>query len=283
MKILNRLALLGVVAAITFSCDPEGPFDIHDNPANLAPFVSIDLQTDDLIDFTNPSDTYSFMLMAPGSNIASYNLQVASSSQEDTVDLLVVNNFPEEVTVTFEQIASAFGVPTSAFSPGDQFTFLGTITDNNGRVGVYTDLNGDARGEGIMQGLRHLAFIFCPFNAAEAVGTYDVTSLGFGEFFGEMNLVREVVAGPGENQITIVGGAYPTVGSTDLIVDVNPENGVASLGGDGTAFSAAAGAFDTDNYGSVSGFVFSCVGAINLTVDFDAYAGNAHPVVLQKQ
>ena len=212
MKILSKIALLGVVATTTFSCDPEGPFNIHDNAANLAPFVSIDMESDDLIDFTNPSDTYSFTLMAPGNNIASYNLRVTSSSQEDTVDLLVVNNFPQEVTITFEQIASAFGGSTADFAPGDEITFLGIVTDTDGDVGVFSDLNGDARGEGIMQGLRHRAFIFCPFNAAEAVGTYDVTSLGFGEFFGETNLVREVVAGPGENQITIVGGAYPTVG-----------------------------------------------------------------------
>lgn len=283
MKILNKFILLGIVAAISFSCEPDGPFDIHDNPANLAPFVSIDVQSDDLIDFTNPSDTYSFTLMAPGNNIASYNLRVASSSQEDTVDLLTINEFPQEVTVTFEQIASAFSASTADFSPGDEITFLGVVTDTDGDVGVFDDLNGDARGEGIMQALRHRAFIFCPFNSDEVGGMYEVTSLGFGEFFGETNLVREVVAGPDENQITIIGGAYPTVGGTDLIVDVDPANGVASLGGDGTAFSADAGAFDTDSYGTVSGFVFSCVGSISLTLDFDTYAGNAHAVVLQKQ
>ena len=265
------------------SCEQEGPFTVHEDPANFAPFVSIDVESD-LIDFTNPGSMYQFTLTAPGNNVASYDLQVTSTSLTDTVDLLTVTEFPQDVMVTFEEIATAFGAQTADFSPGDQITFLATVTDQNGREGTYSNLNSDARGPGIMQGLRHSAFIFCPFNAAEAAGTYEVLEIGFADDLPEPVATREVVAGPGENQITIVGGEYPSLGSGDLIVDIDPANGVASLGGEGTtAFSADAGAFATDNYGSVSGFVFSCVGAINLTVDFDAFAGNAHSFVLQKQ
>lgn len=283
MKIFNYWSLLLLLVVGLSACEKENElFTLHEDPNNYAPLVTVERETN-LIDYAADNPTYTFMLDDPADIVTTYDLQVTSTAIPDTVDLLSVNTFPSEVSVTLSEVANAFGATVADFAPGDEITFLATTTGSNGYSITADDLNGDAFNTGIMQGLRHSVLIFCPFNVADAVGTYDVTSLGFGEFFGETATTREVVAGPGENQITIVGGAYPAVGSDDLVLDIDPSNGVASLGASGTAFSAAAGAFDTDNYGSANGFAFSCAGTITLTLDFDAYAGNAHDFNLVKQ
>ncbi|MEX0312994.1 MAG: hypothetical protein AB3N18_02375 [Allomuricauda sp.] len=126
--------------------------------------------------------------------------------------------------------------------------------------------------------------ILCPtVDFALLPGTYDVTNLGFAGFFGETDFVREVVAGPGANQITIIDGEWPSAGSQDLVLDIDPTTGAVSLGEVAIAFDAAAGAFATDNWGSATGFVFTCTGNIVLVMDFDAFSGNAHPFELSKQ
>lgn len=148
--------------------------------------------------------------------------------------------------------------------------------------GISADLAGES---GYKQAFQFDFVILCPEVDLNAlVGTYDVTALGFAGFFGETNFVREVILGPGSNQLTIVNGAYPAVAGEDLIINIDPDTSALSLGESALAFSADAGAFDTDNYGTgTSGFVFSCIGRIAIKLDFDTYAGNVHDFVLDKQ
>lgn len=162
---------------------------------------------------------------------------------------------------------------------------------------IYTNADGDsflAGGQnstddlldeaGYRQAFEFSFVILCPsVDFALLPGTYDVTNLGFAGFFGETDFVREVVAGPGANQITIIDGEFPAVGSDDLVLDIDPTTGAVSLGATGIAFDAAQGAFATDNYGAATGFVFTCTGNIVLVMDFDAFAGNLHPFELSKQ
>ncbi|MGW9687293.1 hypothetical protein [Flagellimonas sp. 2504JD1-5] len=137
---------------------------------------------------------------------------------------------------------------------------------------------------GYRQAFEFSFVILCPSVDFSALpGTYDVTNLGFAGFFGETDFVREVVAGPGANQITIIGGEWPSAGSRDLVLDINPTTGAVSLGEVAIAFDAAFGAFATDNWGSATGFVFTCTGNIVLVMDFDTFSGNAHPFELSKQ
>ena len=95
----------------------------------------------------------------------------------------------------------------------------------------------------------------------------------FDAFFGEQPSTREVVAGPGENQLTIIGGAVPLDNADDLILNINPETGVVSYGGpeDAIHFNT----FGPGVYGDdVRGFVFSCVGSIDLVITSPGFISN---------
>jgi len=96
---------------------------------------------------------------------------------------------------------------------------------------------------------------------------YDVTQnlLARGLGLTDGNPVREVIAGPGANQITVVGGSVGFAGGEDLVVDVDTSNGVLSLGlnaagAPGLAFPASVIGFPSD-YDTFSdgGIAFACL------------------------
>ena len=246
---------------------------------------------------------YNFSLEDANSNVAMYDLDMyadLAGVRTDTVNVEEITAFPASRSFTADNIAGLLGVTVDDISFGDKIYFTATATTNEGIMysgserlgfddefdeisggGVTDDLIDEA---GYRQAFEFEFVILCPgVDFGSITGTYDVTSLGFSGFFGETDFDREVIIGPGENQITIVDGEYPAVGSDDLILDVNPATGAVSLATDGIVFDAALGAFDTDTYGSASGFVFTCLGQIVLTMDFNIYAGNSHPFVLVKR
>ncbi len=252
---------------------------------------------------------YSFSVSDANNNVSTYDLSIyadISGVRTDTLALGQVTSFPTELTYTIDDLTSALGISTDDVSFGDQFYFTAEVTTDNGTVfsseelfygdpdedddveevvltgaGVTSDLLDNP---GYRQAFEFDFIILCPeVNFDDLEGTYDVVDLGFAGFFGETDLVRTVVKGPGENQITIQNGAYPTVGGQDLILDIDTATAEISLAEAALAFSADFGAFDTDDYGDgTAGFVFSCIGRIAVSLDFDIYAGNSHAFVLEK-
>jgi len=248
---------------------------IHRDSDNFAPFVTLE-RNSACIDITDAAATYDITMEDPSGAdvVASVELFVSWTSPTgttDTVTLETFNSFPATGSYTLVELAAALSdtlVVEDDFQPGDSFLFWAEVTNQSGLTIDFLDLVGDAQNsQGLAQGLRHVLFIACPFIADEMVGTYTVTSHLYGDvFFGAdgTGTTREVVAGPGDNQYTIVGGPLPGNGSDDLIVTVDPASGVVSYSGE------AGKAFDgfglNPDYLGVSGFTFSCVGAVDIAI-----------------
>ena len=77
-------------------------------------------------------------------------------------------------------------------------------------------------------------------------------------------LTREVIAGPGENQITILDGVGFN-GSEDIVLDVDPVSGNVSYAGSPDAIFFFNGP-DPINYTTVTGRVLTCIGLIELQI-----------------
>ena len=124
----------------------------------------------------------------------------------------------------------------------------------------------------------------CPsVDISALAGSYDVTALGFAGFFGETDFTREVIDGPGANQVTIVDGTFITEGADDLILTIDPETGsIIGVNEDGIDSAAS---FGPNFYRLLpGGRVLTCVGIIEMTLDFSAnIAGNPHVFNLVKQ
>lgn len=97
------------------------------------------------------------------------------------------------------------------------------------------------------------------------VVTNELSTDAFGVSIADGGATRTVLAGPGENQITIVDGIGTPLGSEDLVLNVNPTSGNVSYGGPEDAIFFFNGP-DPISYSSVSGKVLTCIGQINLEI-----------------
>ena len=115
--------------------------------------------------------------------------------------------------------------------------------------------------------------ILCPSaDVTELTGTFNVENHRFDAFFGDQGPTREVVLGPGPNQITIVGGPVILDGADDLILNIDPATSVVSYGGDPAAIHF--NTFGPGTYGEVTGLVFSCIGRIDITITSPGFIPN---------
>ena len=124
----------------------------------------------------------------------------------------------------------------------------------------------------------------CPsVDISALAGSYNVVASTFAGFFGETDFTRDVVLGPGENQVTIIDGTYITQGADDLIITIDPATGdIIGVNEDGIDSTVS---FGPNFYRLLpGGRVLTCVGIIEMTLDFSAnIAGNPHAFNLVKQ
>lgn len=101
---------------------------------------------------------------------------------------------------------------------------------------------------------------------------------------------RTVIAGPNDNQITIIGGLSPAIGSSDIILTVDLETGRATGRAVPEQTSEALPLGNSFNNGgvptrttSITGQVLSCINQLSFTINNNTFAVpfNSNTVVLQ--
>ncbi|MGY3792599.1 hypothetical protein [uncultured Aquimarina sp.] len=280
MKKLINIFLVVFIAAIFFSCEDDEKNQITDTVE--APWVYFESIDAPVIDVTNlEGSAYTAKLVAPFNNVASYEIFVNLNDEEDADENLVltplktITEFPADLSINATEVTTALGLTLADLNPGDKINFRVIITDNDGvefNGADETQFLGDINNPGLQQALSYNTFISCPFNAADAAGEYTVSFHRFDGFFPGAVATRTVVAGPGENQITVVGGAVIQDGADDLIISVDPNTGIASYGGSGEAIHF--NTFGPAAYLGVSGFVFSCTGTVDISIQSAGFIDN---------
>ena len=280
MKKIYRILAIFLIAVSFFSCeDDEKNQSIEVINAPWVYFQEITTPVLDVTDLENSS--YQATVVNPFNNVVSYEIRVNLNNEEDTNGDLVlstlttITDFPANLDLSATAIADALGITTNDFSPGDQINFRVIATDDQGISfdgADETQFLGDINNPGLEQALSFRTFVSCPFNAQEAAGTYNVSFHRFDRFFGPQPATREVVAGPGPNQITIIGGPIPLDGSDDLIISVDPDTGIASYGGPSGQIHF--NTFGPGTYAGVGGFVFSCTGTIDISILSSGFIDN---------
>ena len=196
------------------------------------------------------------------------------------------------LSITTAELATAFGVPASNFTPGSLFTFF---TKAVTKSGLTYDINnaGNNGGGGLVTGTAYKsAFSFtinivCPYTGNMA-GSYKVVKDELG--YWDTDKIVQVTAGPGVNQINL-SQIFPKGGTiiNPLLVNIDPSTGTATVpkvvygryGGPSSDQYSAEGAGDN----GVAGYVFSCSGFITLNLNHQTAGTDygANRLILQKQ
>jgi hypothetical protein len=296
MKKSIKLIAIFCFTLFVFSCNKDYKVWDESSPAGVYPFIN------------DPNGAESVLFYA-GQGASSYKAKLGLSgpAKAEKLDAYVVTGsvltfvktfaLPATTTyeVTLQEVADALGVPLSNFNPGDQIILRNVITTTDGKT--WDQSNISHLSGGLLSGTPYQnlfadvsVFVTCPFVADDAVGNYQVQQDDWADY------------NPGDNMpVTSIGGftpdpciaaancgpsvvkidathiqidAYPyTFGNNHngVIITVDPTSGAATVT---KQFNGGYGATDTE-YTAGSGFVFSCVGYIKLTLNF-TYNGGAY-------
>lgn len=296
--ILSSICILALIGAALTGCRDDS-LDITNSLSKEGGFVRFENEyPPSTVGVNQISDlNYSFTVIDGNDNVETYDLKLyanLSGTPTDTVDIGTVSSFPATFDFDANDFAGLLDIDVSDISFGDSFFFVGTTTTEDGTIYTAEELDFDdmddddpdtftISGGGVSPDLLSeegyklaLAFdfiILCPSaEVGDLIGTFNVTNHRFDAFFPPQGTTREVVAGPGENQITIVGGALPVDGADDLVLNIDPVTSEVSYGGEEGKIHF--NTFGPGSYGSVSGLVFSCIGVIDITIESDGFISN---------
>jgi hypothetical protein len=229
-----------------------------------------------------------------GEAIDHVDVFASTSFDYDTTKWKMVKTVPYtgtgiSITVTGTELAKAYGVSTTALTPGSSYTiFNRIITKSGARYDVNT--TNDNGGGGLLDGpyyngsFHFAANVVCPYVSSMA-GTYKVITDDWQD-----NAAGDIVTitdGPKANTLDL-SGVWPNTSAplvNHLIINIDPATGAATVpkvtfeddGKYGTAIA-------TDG----AGYAFSCTGKITLTINVTlsnpAYGDQgAFRLILQKQ
>ena len=223
---------------------------------------------------------------------------------QQVIDFKTITTFPSNLEITAEDIADALQIPVSFINYGDSFNFIAKATRNDGVVftgeapsydagettivgdevvsGGNTDSTLNGLSTGYHSAMKFNFVIACDaFDVSEVAGTYNVVQST--DYFGETITVREVIAGPDTNQITIIGGEYPSAGGEDLILTIT-QNGIMVDDGFNADGIAAMYGSTPLTYLIRKAIILPCIDKIDINLDFGApYNANEHKFVLIRQ
>jgi len=261
------------------SCRDEDTLVLNPDAIPHGIMVCLEEITSPVLDVTDLANSaFEASLSVPSDNVDTYVVmaQRRSTTTSDWVEVKRITDFPKtcDLSISASEIAAGLGIELTDLLPGDEIDFDAYAIGDNGDTATWNNLDQDlGTNPGQKQGFRYVTYISCPFSAGESAGTYKMMVDDF-EVLWDGDSTVTVIAGPGENQITLVDIFHhpnpDNPGSTyDVVVDVDPLTGIATV--------EVQIAWNYDNYDPASGygpgyisgtgFVFSCTGSIILSLE----------------
>jgi len=270
-NILNRITLVVLLVSTLISCVDEDKFvnPVHFQLENGA-FIKFANHPSPVVSLEDPATAaFSEEIIDANGNTDVYTLQMTAHTNNTTIvvdDFKIINSFPTTLTITAQEIADAAGINLSDITYGDSFDFVATALRNDGvlynDVNTETTLNSQPGYKSAMK----FKFIFgCPGEVSQEdlVGMWQITSDDFG--IVENNGVVEIIAGPGENQVTLLdifGHVHPDTGEQfDVVMDYSPSSSSATISTQESWDSGAYGLTYGIGRNGGEGLIFNCVGS----------------------
>jgi hypothetical protein len=283
--VLNIFCLLSFLI-IAISCQDSSKDPFPDQVVSSS-FVTLRIdpkkQVINVTDIANSS--FSGTFNAPSGNTQKHIVTVRRvttggvSTEYFKIDEITV--FPKTVNYKASDIALALGQNAADFLPGDRFDFECKSTGLDGTQVDYNSLSANLQAErGQAQGYRFNTYISCPFVQSEAIGSYEFTEVPCPFDPPGPTSPFMVVAGKNANQVKIINPFEDPLDPKykwELVVNVNPNTGIATIVRDDAAGEKQSAFFQGGSSGATvftdayletnptqTSFFFSCTGVINI-------------------
>lgn len=276
---MKKISIYILLVTALIACKKAYFINDFDN-FSIGSYLRLDQTDKTTIDYNKISTESVAITVTPiGSEIEKVNVYaVLGGDNLDESKWKLVKTFPATgaaltLSVTAQELATAFGITPAGLSPGNTYTFYNQNITRDGRTFDVSNTDDDLEGQpGYQSAFRWQAIVFCAFDPASTDNIdYEVVTDGWGDF-GVGDIVT-VSNGPEANQITL-GGVYLTsVNHKDVVVNISPDNGAATVARQ--AYGTYAGDGNRVFHAEGTGFIFSCAGIINLNLKHtDGTGGN---------
>lgn len=266
---MKQLLIYILCTTVLFAC--KKPYFTNDfDNFEIGSYLRLDRTDKATIDYNKvASESVSITVTPLGSELDKVNIYAVQGAEnlDETkwklVKTVPATGGPLTLSVSTQELATAFGITPAGLSPGNSYIFYNQNVTKDGRVFDVSNSDDDLEGQpGYQSAFRWNAIVFCAFDPAVTNNVdYEVVTDGWGDF--AVGSIVTVKNGPGANKITLEGVFPTTVNHKDLVVDIAPANGAATVAkqaygtyaGDPRTFSAEG-----------TGFIFACAGIINLNL-----------------
>ncbi|WP_340064871.1 DUF1735 domain-containing protein [Ascidiimonas aurantiaca] len=275
-KILNKLSVM-VIAVLAITSCADNDIEIFDARNGRA-----------IAGFSNPTESPTVIFNPAEDTENTFTIGVSTVSDSDRAVVLEVDLDETTLDESYYSISTLNPViPAGEFTVDIIVTTFGSDVLPGSSDFIALNLVSVEGAEILAESRSELEIgldVRCPDVQLDTLpGSYTVTRSTFAAFFGETDFDREVIAGPGENQLTIVGGTYITEGAEDLIITIDPETGAVTAVDETKIASQVFSSPNTYRF-QPGGRVLTCVGIIQVSLDFGgSLGGNAHVFHLLKQ
>ncbi|HVU97496.1 MAG TPA: hypothetical protein VHE34_19870 [Puia sp.] len=277
-KIIISFAVLGIMLVLLHACSKK---NISGDSSNLVmgSYITLDSTINGILDVGNSASTVSIKIgKSVGAAVATVNVYAATGSNtEDTSNWKLIKTVTYSdglvLSVSTAELSQALGANPA---PGNKYVLQNQVVTKDGRK-FSTSNTPDTYNSfpAYNMALTWYATAVCAFTGNMA-GDYYLTKDSWNDYgataANPVLIPHAVVDGPGANQISIYvypGAPAGGVETGPMIVNVNPVTGAATIVKS-----------DIGNYGDPSsettvtgtGFVFDCVGVIDLKINFN-YGG----------
>ncbi len=283
-KIKNIIEMIFVALVMLTSCSQEGKNPIEDIKLEKGAFPQFEALPPVAMQATG---SFSAKVIDYHNNIDQVTYAIKYTPTEGKViekkDVLTMYDFPYELNLTADDLASFLNKRVSDFSYGDKFELIGRAIRNDGVVFVADAPKTERQDDGTLvivdegtgksyqnlvtggyrQALKFEWFYSCPFSTDDAVGIYEII-----EDSWEISYMRqfEVIKGSEPNQVI---AKNPMDIGYDMTMTVDEKTGIITIDPQEQVFDAAkhtggqytGGYFKADR----NSFFFSCLGVIDIT------------------
>lgn len=275
MKKITLIFLgIGIVLLGAYSCKKSN-INGDSKTLILGSYITLDSVINEKLDFSNQSATVSIKIGSKGSPVASVNIFVATGSNPlDTTAWVLIKNVPysEGVVLSVSTAELAAALAPAAIAPGTNYALQNQVVTKDGRTFSVSNTPSTYNSfPAYNMALSWNATAVCAFDQAASAGAYSVVTDAWADYNPGDPIT--VLAGPGPNQINFLAypsSAYGGYQQVNMVVDVDPSSGAATIASQQTGFYGAGG---PSAVLSGSGFVFSCTGVIDLHIDI-IYGGS---------
>jgi hypothetical protein len=238
-------------------------------------YITLDSVINEQLDFSNPTATVSIKVGSKGDPVASVNIFVATGSNAlDTTGWVLIKNVPysDGVVLSVSTAELAAALAPNPIVPGTNYALQNQVVTKDGRTFSVSNTPSTYNSfPAYNMALSWNATAVCAFDPVATAGAYKVVTDAWADYTPGDPVT--VLAGPGPNQINFL--VYPSTAfggfqQKNMVVDVDPTTGAATIASQQTGFYGSGG---PSAVLSGSGFVFSCTGVIDLNIDI-IYGGS---------